>query len=317
MPMKRLLLLAFVVIPMLGKSQCKDVYNTSVDCPTQADSLVLYNNAVKVYEFYENNKSYIKTKSEELITSYQKKEVFEMLHTARKMFFIIRKELANAKPDPRFPDIKPPKGYKDITYKDYYSTIDEYRFYQKELENQIVNSDAPAPLYDSRVGPILINVYQNTDSSSMYFGDLVNIPLYIPIVVKPFALLTEKELQLRNEILHIVPKITPAIEPKAIAVKTIIRSEVKKDSIIPITIKNDTVQIIPGDYLDGTPVYAYNEYGSGAIVGYFYKRRLRKIRPEEYLRYAIPAWAKKILADEKEFEKMMKIRFGSYYIGSY
>lgn len=313
--MKRLLLLAFVVIPMLGKSQCKDVYNTSVDCPTQADSLILYNNAVKVYEFYENNKSYVKTNSSELITNDQKKEIFEMLHTARKMFFLIRKSAAERKPDPRFPDIKPKEGYKDISYKEYYNVIDEYRFYQRELENEIVNGDAPSPLYDSRIGPILINEYQNLDSNSIYFGDLVNIPLYIPVVVKPFALLTEKELQLRNEILHIIPKVTPTPEIQIVKIEK--RFEVKRDSIIPEIIKNDTIQNIPGNYLDGTPVYAYNEYNSGATVGYLYRRRLRKIRPEEYTRYAIPNWAKKIIESKNDLDKMMRIRFGEYYIDSY
>ena len=315
--MKRLLPLAFVVLPILVKSQCKDVYNTSVDCPTQADSLVLYNNAVKVYEFYENNKSYTKSNSTELITNDQKKTVFELLHDARKMFFLIRKTIASSKPDPRFPDIKPKEGYKDITYKDYYNVIDEYRFYQKELENQIVNSDAPAPLYDSRIGPILINEYKNLDSSSIYFGDLVNIPLYIPVVVKPFALLTEKELELRNEILHIIPKIVPKPEIEINVVKIEKRFEVKRDNILPEIVKNDTVQNIPGNYLDGTPVYIYNEYNSGAIVGYLYRRRLRKIRPEEYSRYAIPKWAKSIIENEKELEKLMRIRFGEYYIDSY
>lgn len=306
--MKAINTLIILLSPFLSFSQCKDVYKQNVECPTEADSLVLYNNALKVYEFYENNKSYKKTNSTELITIDQKKEVFEMLADARKMFFIIRRAVASSKPDPRFPDIKPKEGYKDITYKEYYSYIDEYRFYQRELENQIVHSNAPAPLYDSRIAPILINEYQNLDSNDMYFGDLVNIPLYIPVVVKPFVLLTSQELALRNEILHIIPKITPPVAVEIKNVDSPKRYAVKRDTII-----NNS----PTTFETGITIYAYNEYGAGAFVGVLINRRFRKIKPSEYNKYAVPNWARKILEDEDALEKMLKIRFGEYYIGVY
>jgi hypothetical protein len=306
--MKALIFLLIIIQPLLSFGQCKDIYKQNVECPTEADSLVLYNNALKVYEFYENNKAYAKTKSTELITIDEKKNVFELLQDAKKMFFIIRKAMASSKPDPRFPDVSPKPGYKDIAYKDYYSYVDEYRFYQRELENQIVNSNAPVPLYDSRIAPILINEYQNLDSNDMYFGDLVNIPLYIPVVVKPFVLLTNQELILRNEILHILPKIDP---PLAIKIKNI-------DSPERYSIKRDTVYKQEITVYDpGISIYAYNEYGAGAFVGVLINRRFRKIKPSDYNKYAVPQWARKILENEKDLEKMLKIRFGEYYLGIY
>jgi len=283
------------------------VFGNKVDCPSMDDSLIVYNNAIMVYDYYENNKSYIKTRSQELVTDIDKRNVYQSLDDAKRMFFVIRKELAKlSDKDKKFTAGKPKPQYKDITYKEYYQEVDEYRFFEREMENQIVNTNAPAPLYDSRIAPILINEYKNIDTGDIYYGDLVNLPLYIPVVVKPYSLLTSSELALRNEILKIVPqKNIQKLDPP------------KKVNIVRHNVKRDSIKIQQPNPIDGTLVYAYNSYGSGALIGFLANRKFIKIKPKEYDKYAVPQFARELLNNEEELNKMLKLRFGDYYLGLY
>lgn len=299
------LTIILLTITLSGKSQCRDIFGGKVECPTEEDSLVVYNNALKVYDFYENNKSYTKKKSTELVTASEKQSVYRLLEQAKKMFFVIRREMAklNAE-EKKFSAGKPKSEYKDITFKEYYSYIDEYRFYEREMENQIVNINAPAPIYDTRISPIIINEYECTDSSSVYFGDLVNIPLYIPVVVKPYMLLTSVELTLRNQILKITPI---GLAPKIIVPKQV--------NVVKHMLKRDSIKLDTFSYKDGSPIYAFNQYGAGALIGFLVGRKFVKITPQEYDRYAVPKFARELLSDEKQLNKMLKLKFGEYYEG--
>ena len=276
-------------------AQCKDFFNNKVDCPTLDDSLIVYNNAILVYEYYENNKSYIKSRSQELVTISDKTNIYQSLEDAKRMFFVIRKELKNmSNNDKKFLDAKPSIKYKDITFKDYYQEIDEYRFYEREMENQIININAPIPMYDTRIAPILINEYKNIDSSDVYFGDLVNLPLYIPVIVKPYSLLTSTELALRNQLLKIVP-----------------------NNVIRHSIKRELVKAENNIPTNGSPIYAYSSFGSGALIGFLVNRKFVKISPLKYEIYAVPFFAIELLKNDQELDKMLKIRFGGYYLGLY
>jgi len=267
-------------------AQCFDTYGAEVDCPTLNDSLVIYNNSLKVNDYYKNNTIYIQTRSRELVTSDDKKDVFDLLQQARKMFFVIRRTVAKMEPD-KFRVGETSKKYKDITYEQYYSSIDEYRFYQRELENQIVNINAPQPIYDSRIAPILINEYKCSDSSSAYFGDLVNIPLYIPVVVKPFSLLSSTEIIERNEILNI----TITLSKSEIITKTI------KESL--------TIQ----SYYESSHLPIYYE---NTLIGFLAGRSFLKIKPSEYQYYAVKKIGQILLEDEERLNKFLKIKFGDY-----
>lgn len=292
-------------------AQCTDIYGSKVECPTEEDSLVLYNNALKVVQFYDSNHSYQLTNSIELETNSQKMDVFEQLKTARRIFNIIRREVANlSESEKKFTVGKPKPGYKDITYSQYYEMVDDYRFYQRELENQIINVNAQIPIYDYRIAPILVNTYQNTDTSSVYFGDLVQIPLYVPVVVKPFALLTGPELMLRNKVLKLpAPKVYPT------------RSMVKRDTIpspVQNYIQKDVIVqksplLYPSAYK--LPVYYYNEYGSACVIGFMIGHKFKKLTYEEYTQYAVAPFARTLLADDILLDKLLRIKFGEYYQG--
>ena len=297
--MKIPMIILSLFLSMPAFNQCKDVYGNEVECPTENDSLTVYNNALKVYEFYENNKIYKKTRTREVLTDSDKRDVFEMLVQARKMFSVIRREVAKLQPS-KFAVGKTSAKYKDITYAQYYQEVDEYRFYQREMENQIVNSSAPIPIYDNRICPIIVNEYKCVDSTSEYFGDLVNLPLYVPVVVKPYMLLTAAELILRNKILHVIP--TPD------TVK-------KKETPKRFAVKREYKIEYGGKVVNGYPVYAMNEYGSGGLIGFMVNGKFRKIFPSEYTKYAVPAYAQKILEDNDVLEKLLRVKFGGYYKG--
>lgn len=293
--MKILSILLAILCPALSFAQCKDIYGAKCECPTEQDSLLIYNNAIVVVEFYDKNKSYILKSSTEFAGNQEKREVFDKLEDARRMYHVLRRSLKTMSDNP---------NYKDITYKNYYNSIDDNRFYQRELENQIVNSDAPFPIYDNRIAPILMNIYECNDTGSVYFGDLVQIPLYIPVVVKPYDLLTSTELALRNKILHIVAK------DSVIAVKPVIRDMIKRDSTVQILSK--TLEIIPK--YEGTAIYCYNEYGSACIIGFIQNRVFVRIKPSQYKEYSVMKFAQNLLSDLPKLNQYLYQKFGSYIV---
>lgn len=307
------------------QAQCRDIYGSKTECPTSEDSLVIYNNALKVIEFYNNDKTYKLNDSREITSDYERRQVFEDLREARKMFNVIRRELASMKPD-KFSAGKPSAGYKDINYSQYYAEVDENRFYQRELENQIINSEAPMSMYDIRIAPIYVNSYICIDSSSVYFNDLVNIPLYVPVVVKPFALLTEAELLVREKVLHIVPKIKPPVrvaekrnETNVIVKKIEIQTKAT-DTTVSVTKVKDSIIYANAFYVpkqDGMPIYVFNNYGSGGVIGFLIGHKFKKLDRSQYGDYAVPLFARELLANDKELDKYLRIKFGAYYEGFY
>lgn len=322
---------------LCSQAQCKDIYGDKADCPGEQDSLVIYNNALKVIEFYSNNKSYQLINSVELSDNSQKLNVYEDLKQARRLFNIIRREVASFKDD-KFSAGKPSIKYKDISYSQYYQEIDENRFYQRELENQIVNIEAPISMYDTRISPVLVNSYKCTDTSSVYLNDLVNIPIYVPVIVKPFALLTEPELVLRYKALHITPKVAlKRTMEKRDSTNTFVARKIidevkmdtinKKDSVsIPIVrevvkkVTKDTIIHVNDMYVvkrEGLPIYAFNGYGSGGVIGFMFGHKFKKLLPKQYGDYAVPLFARELLANDVELEKYLKLKFGAYYEGFY
>lgn len=295
-------------------AQCYDVFGKNADCPTAEDSLVLYNNAIRVYEFYEKNSTYKRTGTQEIRNESEKRSVYADLQTAKRLFFVIRREVSKlTAEEKRFAAGKTSSKYKDIKYAEYYAEIDDYRFYQRDLENQIVNINAPMSLYDTRISPIVFNRYICIDTTDAHNGDLVHIPLYIPVVVKPYLLLTDSESIVRNKILRIIPKSVVAEKdpPKKFAVKR--DSIIKGYQTIPENKPYELNDPLPYKY-NGNPVHVYTHLGTGAIIGFFYRRYFFPIKPSDYRRFAVPKWAQEILINTEELKKMLKQKYGEYFI---
>lgn len=333
-----------MMMPFFAHSQCTNVYGRRVDCPTLQDSMVLYNNAVKVQDFFENNKLYVKTRTVKIVNEDDKRDVFNKLQQARSIFVLIRNEKLNSAQEDKFASTKPNPNYKDITYKDYYQEIDEYRFYQRELENQIVNKEAPEPIYDNRVCPVVVNEYKCIDSSSVFFGDIVNIPLYIPVIVKPASMLTSAEKTTREEILkndYNIPappkkekqlakapaplKVNTPIEPAIVKTETqpkaIKQEPVMTTPVIPVVIKQESIAAIPSAPVEkpvydrkGLPVYYFNGAGSGSIIGFMDNGNFRKVRKEEYQELMVMKYAQDLLENEDKFKTWLRIQYGGYCV---
>lgn len=306
--MKNLLTSILLLCSLCLSAQCKDVFGNSAECPSEEDSLTLYNNAIRVVQFYDSNKLYHLTNTTKLEGKSDNMGVFEDLKEARKMFNIIRRELRNMPPD-KFTTGKPNKDYKDITYLQYYDNIDEYRFYQRELENQIVNVNAPMSMYDYRIAPVIVNTYKCDDTASIFYNDLVNIPLYIPVVVKPFALLTEPEMRIRNKILNL-----------PMPMKTIRKAEYRDSTPVKqVYAIRDTIQPPSIDFYSNSgprlPVYLYNSYGSACVIGFMVGRKFKKLTHEQYADYAVSTFARSVLEDDIALDKVLRIKFGGYYDG--
>jgi hypothetical protein len=303
-------------------SQCLDVYDRPCDCPTENDSLVVYNNALKVYEFYEKNPDYVKLNTKRLRTKKDVVDCFYSLEDAVDSFRILyqlRERVLNGE---ELPSVLLPRGNKNISVSDYYTYIDQYTFYQRELENGILNTSSPFPIYDIRIAPLVMNFYENRYSYDEFNGDYVNIALYIPVTVKPYKLLTDSERTERQKILNgIIPKkknISKVVSPVKIQKTQRVTSDstlLKSASIVyvPPTIQK-TFTKPPSTAI---PMYIYNSTGGGTLFGYIVGRKFRKFLPTDEYYWTLPKWVKELLNNDIELEKYLKIKLGGFYEGIY
>jgi hypothetical protein len=271
-----------------GYSQTQTFFNRKIKEPNAKDSMMIYINAIKVNNFFENNKLYTKIKSKEID---DENDLFNSLENARIVFFKIRKKGSVKKTnEPDYIKINP--GYLDISFNQSYKKIDEYRFFQRELENQIINAGSPMSLFDLRICPFVINEYKCEDKTSIYFGDIVNIPMYLPVLVKPFSILTNEEKYVRAEIL-----------------KKNDQGSVTKVSKNEST--NDYFENL-NNYRKGNAVFYFNNSGSGSIIGFMNSGVFRKVRKEEYKEFMVMKYAQDFLENEERFNNWLRLQYGGY-----
>ena len=156
--------------------------------------------------------------------------------------------------------------------------------------------------------------------------------LFRSVTIKPYKLLTDSEKVIREKILSgiipnkVIPKtkkvITPTPPPKE-EVKKLIKDttllpSANIDLILPPI---DKVIVIikkpkPIPY-DAQPMYYYNEYSSGWLMGWMVGRKFRKFLPtDEYYEY-LPQYVRDLLNDEIKLDKYLKMKWGGYYDGIY
>jgi len=312
-----LIILSILLLSTKLSAQCLDVYGHNVECPTIDDSLVIYNNSLKVYAYFENHKDYKKISSVRLNSKIDVTKCFYRLDSSLDNFRILWQQRERFLAGERL-DVLMPRGGENIEIEEYYQRIDDYKFYQREFENSILNTISPFPIYDTRIAPLVINTYLNNYGTE-FNGDQVEIALYIPVTVKPYILLTQDELKVRQQLLGIKPKyVTSNIFPKR---KMIMRKDSlvkpmyairhgKKDSVLAPSIFK--YPIFVENY--SNPIYASNGITS-CLVGWMIGRKFRKIKPNEYNQYAVPSYGRQLLENQKELDKTLRIKFGEYYQG--
>jgi len=312
-----LLTLLAIIISTNLLSQCLDVYGHNVECPTLDDSLVIYNNSLKVYSYFENNKNYKKLSSIRLNGQLDVTKCFYKLDSSLDNFKLLWQQRERMLAGEKL-DVLMPRGGENIEVEQYYQRVDDYKFYQREFENGILNTTSPFPLYDIRIAPLVVNTYINNYGND-FNGDQVEIALYIPVTVKPYNLLTEDEMKLREKILGVKPKyVISNIFPKR---KMIMRTDTMVKPIHVITPKKKDSIVEPSpykyplfNYQITNPIYASNGYTS-CLVGWMVGRKFRKIKPEEYAQFGVPLYGRELLQNEKELDKTLHIKFGEYYQG--
>ena len=330
--MKKLLVyLVLWVISITAKAQCIDVYGRQSDCPTENDSLIVYNNALKVYEFYEKNPAYTKLKTQKLKTRQDVINCFYSLQDAVDSFNARWASRERVLKGEYIPSVLLPKDGKNIPMDQYYQYVDAYRFYQRELENGILNTTSPFPIYDIRIAPLVVNSYENRGTGDEYNGDFVNVALYIPITIKPYRLLTDSEKIVREKILNgiipnkVIPKtkkvITPTPPPKEIVKKlikdTTLLPSANIDLVLPPIDKVVVTKKFKAIPIGATPMYYRDALGGGWLMGWMVGRKFRKYQQgDEYFEY-VPQYIKDLLNDEIKLEKYIKLMWGDYYDGIY
>jgi len=307
-----------------ASSQCLDFFGRNVDCPTENDSLAVYNNSLKVYEFYEKNSDYIKIKSVKLRTKQDVLNCFYDLQDAVKDFnerFVLRQRVLNGE---NLPNVLLPRSGKNIPLSDYYVYVDEYRFFQRELENGILNTSSPFPIYDVRIAPLLVNSYENRYGKNEFNGDFVNIALYIPVTVKPYRLLTEEEKKEREMILS--GTISPnKIKPKAVVRKVTPVNELPRITNDTTTLPTANIEYIPpvvpkqaqgftSAPATATPVFFE---GNGWLIGHMVGRKFRKFQPTDEHYWVLPQSMKDFLMDDEAVKFYLQQIYGKYYDGIY
>ena len=331
--MKKIALLLIIFIATInGYSQCTDIWGKAVKCPSQDDSMIIYNNSLNVYSFYENNKSYTKISQDYIKSDSDKVVIFRKMLKARREYaeMILQHEKY-------IKENKLLTGLSDLPMNQYYNVVDVWRYYQRELEYKIINDDAPFPLYDNRISPITVCTYKNTNPTSEFYNDEVNIPMYIPVTVKPYAMLTESERNERAEILKKIEKVKNKVEFERKLLlptrpSTIIVPDLTKPASPPVvkrpdTIiqKIDTIKITINPYEEvykpipyfAVPIYYYNDWGAGVLMGHMIGRKFRKYSPNDQYYEFLPKAVKELLNDDERVNEILRLYYGGYYDGLY
>ena len=321
-------ILLLLIVNIISAQKFYDIYERLSDCATENDSLVVYNNALKIYEFYEKNPDYVKLKSVRLKTKQEVINCFYQLENAVDSFIALSQLRDRVINGEDLPNVLLPRDGKNIPMNEYYIYIDDYRFYQRELENGILNINSPFPIYDIRIAPLIINSYENRFSRDEYNGDFVNVALYIPVTIKPYKLLTDSEKIIRTEILKgIIPKkiLQPKskTEPKSKLNSKPTKPTPKDDSplesanidYVPPIIRKEYKYTVPPSGSIG--FYYLTQYGGGYLIGYMVGRKFRKYLSTDEFYWTIPSWLRDFLNNDVELEKYLTIKLGQYYNGLY
>jgi hypothetical protein len=266
-----------------------------VPTPTMADSLALYNNALKVIKYYKDKKY---EGNDPIYSNFLNKDVFGQLEQARNTFNKYNKVNVPGSSGKSI-DVDREK-LKDV----YYKEVDANKFFQREMANSILDTRSPMPLYDKRITPTVFYGFSNKMEKDPLWLDAVSLWGYDPIAVKPYSMLTPEEKKLREQRYgkpqqQTVVTSKPAVKPKQVTKpepkKQEPVKEIKKEQPKPVEKKQNVYE--------GTPVYSPGA-GSGlpsALVGFLnQKGDTTFIKPEDYERFAVPKYGKEFIESKKK-----------------
>jgi len=149
--------------------------SVALNLPTKQDSTDLYNNALALDNNYKS-----KNYTQGMSRNTNAENVFESLDMAKQKV----DDRANAgRTTTVVKDGK--KNERVLSPEEYRTDVDKNKFYQRESESNIIDSDAPMGLYDKRIKPQRASHYKNNMHKELN-GDEVTSYSYDPIAVQPW-----------------------------------------------------------------------------------------------------------------------------------
>lgn len=146
---------------------------------TTSDSLAVYNNASQVRNYYLNNPDYHPVG---IPIKYSTSKIFNSNDAGVQLM-----------KNNNYNTIQPGHNTSTkITPDQYRKNVDGNKYYQRELQNTMLDLNSPMSLFDKRISPQF-----QTDYSNLNTGDVVTMNQYDPIAVKPWNMLTDDERKIR------------------------------------------------------------------------------------------------------------------------
>jgi hypothetical protein len=281
-----------------------------VPIPTTADSLKVYNAALKLVDYYKNDKRHYAPRIDEYTGNIERARVDEVGQKNLDKFREMYKDLA----DPGF-------KYEGSLYEFDYGLPKQELLkrvgqaiaqsksaspgtaYYKDAFPSRIDINAPSAYVDSRISPQGFMYFDSTVPQRGRVpepaGSITGAWYYDPIAIKPVAMRTRQEQAEFNRKYgkpkpRTAPKPAVKPEPKKELVKEPVK-EIKKEQPKPVEKKQNVYE--------GTPVYSPGA-GSGlpsALVGFLnQKGDTTFIKPEDYERFAVPKYGKEFIESKKK-----------------
>jgi hypothetical protein len=178
--------------------------------PTRADSLDLYNNALLVKDYYMDR------------GTYKWNYIYDVTDPANLIFDGVREALERKYGDPdkildKIPYTHFNRALTELSKKygsmadipiderkeaslrgrDIYESIDPYRFKRREVQDVVIDDNAPMQLFDTRITPTQVLKGENIKKGDIMYGDVVNFYAYDPIAIAPIDQLTPEQIKER------------------------------------------------------------------------------------------------------------------------
>jgi len=213
----------------IKQSQGNLIFNPPVsNRATTQDSIDVYNNALKVYNYYKNKKY-----SEELYTDLVnngRDNAISALNNINDMY----QEKAKKNVYPWSDKVWTNKGmmyFDDIAYR---KNIDKNKFMQRETAYGQLDLNSPMQLFDKRILPTKRAEFINKDKNDSMYGDHVGMEMYDPIAVKPISIMTpEERLERERKYPGSIPKTIQPEPPKTILIPKKKPIPVKPKIVVP------------------------------------------------------------------------------------
>ena len=161
--------------------------------PTTSDSLDLYNNSKQVLDYYRNNKYRESPEKTNPSSAHalQQDALKDLKHRMTMGSDFYPQTNRSSTPNNTGGNLSDKKFTMDDYYKK--SVTNPNQFFQREATNSMLDLRSPMTLYDNRITPTKTYHFENKKVGDPLEGDVVDVPEYDPIAIKPAAMKTPQD----------------------------------------------------------------------------------------------------------------------------